>query len=294
MYPNPILKKLGLAATDRLVILHADDIGMCQASLAAYTELWEAGCITSGAVMVPCPWFPGTANYCRQHQTADMGVHLTLTSEWEAFRWAPISTCNMTSGLIDTEGYFFRSSEEVQAKGDPLAVAVELRAQIERARSSGIALSHLDTHMNSIAHSKFVGSYVQLALQFRLPFLFPRKDEAGFRLLGMDAEIAKLAASSINFLEEQGLPLVDHAAGLDLDYPDQRLERAIDALRNLPVGITHFILHPSKDTPELRAITPDWRCRVADFETYMSDELHLAISNLGLQLIGYSALKALL
>ena len=92
MHPNPVLKKLGFAPEDRLVIIHADDIGMCHASVAAYRDLMDAGLVSSAAVMVTCPWFPLVAEYCRQHPDADMGVHLTLTSEWDSYRWGPIST----------------------------------------------------------------------------------------------------------------------------------------------------------------------------------------------------------
>ena len=87
MTPNPLLKKLGYSETDRLVIFHTDDIGMCQASLQAFKDLWEFGTISSGAVMVPCPWFPATAEFCRNNPEVDMGVHATLNSEWESYRW---------------------------------------------------------------------------------------------------------------------------------------------------------------------------------------------------------------
>ncbi len=90
MPPNPVLKKLGLANNDRVAIIHTDDIGMCQASVDAFADLNEAGIISSGAVMVPCPWFLHTASYARQHPGVDLGIHLTLTSEWKTYRWGPI------------------------------------------------------------------------------------------------------------------------------------------------------------------------------------------------------------
>ena len=90
MEPNPVLKKLGFGKDDRVVIIHTDDIGMCQASIAAFADLVEFGLISSGATMVPCSWFPSVAAYCRDHPAADMGVHLTLTSEWERCKWRPL------------------------------------------------------------------------------------------------------------------------------------------------------------------------------------------------------------
>jgi len=291
MKPNPILKKLGFSNEDRLVILHTDDIGMCHASIQAYSELFDYGLISSGATMVPCSWFPQVAAFCRQHPKVDMGVHLTLTSEWDNYRWSPVSTRHIDSGMIDTEGYFFRSAEETQSYGNPEAIQTELQTQLERAISAGIEVTHLDTHMNTVAHPKFLNGYLQLAIRHRLPILFPRQDEAGFRRLGMDPEIASIAASFVNYLEEKGIPLVDHAAGLDLDKPIERLEQAKQAMSDLPSGITHFITHPSIETSELKAITPDWQSRVADYKTFMDEKLRQHIDNIGVQIIGYKTLK---
>jgi hypothetical protein len=294
MNSNPILKKLGFSNQDRIVIIHTDDIGMCHASIQAFTELAEFGLISSGAAMVPCSWFPKVASYCHQTTKVDMGVHLTLTSEWDAYRWSPISTRDRNSGLIDAEGYLFRTSEEAQSAGDPDAVKLELHSQLEKATSAGIEVTHLDTHMNTIAHPKFISSYVQLAIENKVPFLFPRLDKDGFRQLELEEDVALMAANFVNVLEDQGVPLVDHASGLTLSDPKNRLEQAKLKLRSLPTGITHFIIHPSIDTPELRAITPDWECRVADYHTFMDDDLRIYIRNIGLQIIGYRLLKELL
>jgi predicted glycoside hydrolase/deacetylase ChbG (UPF0249 family) len=294
MRANPILNMLGYSNDDRLVIIHTDDIGMCHASIQAYSELLENGLISSGATMIPCPWFPKVAEYCRQKSNADMGVHLTLTSEWDNYRWSPISTSLRESGLVDEEGYFYRSTEEAQTHGDPEAVLVELQAQIDRALGAGIHVTHIDTHMNTVAHPKYVNSYIQLAIQYKLPFLFPRQDEAGFKKLGIDAETAQIAAKLVHTLEDSGIPLVDHAAGLDLDKPKDRLEQAKQAISDLQPGITHFIIHPSIETDELKAITPDWQSRVADYHSFMDDEIRQHIKKVGVQIIGYKTLKSLL
>src|SRR5689334_9771443 len=114
MTPNPALRRLGFAASDRVAIIHADDIGMCQASVTAFAELSAFGLVSSGAVMVPCAWFPAAAADSRAKPAADLGVHLTLTCEWDAYRWGPISTRAAESGMIDDEGYFYRSTELAQ------------------------------------------------------------------------------------------------------------------------------------------------------------------------------------
>ena len=293
MRENPILKKLGFASDDRLLIIHTDDIGMCHASIQAYSELFENGLIFSAATMVPCSWFPKVAEYCRKNPNADMGVHLTLTSEWDNYRWSPISTSLTESGMIDEEGYFHRSTADTQIHGNPEAVQEELQAQVNRAFHAGIQVTHIDTHMNTVAHPKFVTSYIQLAIQNKIPFLFPRQDEEGFKQLGIDADTAQLAAKLVLSLDESGIPMVDHATGLDLDKPNDRLDQAKKAINELEPGITHFIIHPSIETPELKAITPDWQSRVADFYAFMNDELNQHIKDLGVQVIGYKTLKSL-
>ena len=294
MKPNPCLNKLGYANTDRLAIIHTDDIGMCHASIQAFVDLFGYGLISSAATMVPCPWFPHLASYCRENKNVDMGIHLTLTSEWDSFRWSPVSTHDPGSGMIDSEGYFFRTAEEAQLQGNSDAVNLELSEQVERARKAGINISHLDTHMNTVAHPKYINSYIQLAVQQKLPFLFPRMDQDGFQKLGLDQVIASMAALLVNQLEEMGIPLVDNVAGLNLENPANRLNQVKQALSSLPFGITHFIIHPSFDTPELRAITPDWQCRVADYHTFMDENLRKFINSIGIHVIGYLSLKKLI
>jgi predicted glycoside hydrolase/deacetylase ChbG (UPF0249 family) len=294
MQPNPLLKKLGFSDHDRVVIIHTDDIGMCQASISAFEDLFDFGLISSAAMMTPCAWFPGIAEYCRQHPEVDMGVHLTLNSEWDGYRWAPISTRDPGSGLLDDEGYFHRGLPEVHRQADPAAVQTEIYAQLERALGAGIDVTHIDTHMGTVAHPKFIPGYVQLATEYRLPPMILRKDQAGYQEIGLDAQTAEFAAQFVMQLEEQGLPLLDHLSGLELDKPQDRIEQAIAALESAPPGLTHFIIHPSKDTPELRAITPDWPSRVADYQAFSSDQLRDFVKKSGIQVIGYRPIRELM
>ncbi len=294
MHPNPVLKKLGFANDDRVVIFHTDDVGMCQASLTAFSDLDGFGLISSGAMMVPSPWFLAVADYCRQHPQVDLGVHLTLTSEWETYRWGPISTRDPASGLIDAEGYFLKKHTLVWDQADPEFVQAELQAQVNCALTAGVDITHLDGHMGAVAHMKFLPAYVQLALFHRLPFLAARMDQAAYEARGMESSTAAIAVQMIAQLEEMGVPLLDFATGLPLNRLENRLEQAKQVLAKVPAGITHFIIHPAQDTPELRAIASDWQCRVADYQTFMSEEMRTWIKNTGIQVIGYRPLRDLL
>jgi predicted glycoside hydrolase/deacetylase ChbG (UPF0249 family) len=292
--PNPVLKKLGLSAEDRLVILHTDDIGMCQASVEAFADLNEVGIISSGAVMVPCPWFLQAAGYARAHPQVDLGVHLTLTSEWQTYRWGPLSTRDPASGLLDEQGYFHHLTAAVQEQADPAAVDLEINAQVQRLLSQGFQPTHADTHMGSVAHPKYLSSYIQLAWKYRLPILMFRLDEAGWRDFGLDGETAQMAAGLVKQLEGAGLPLLDAMKSMPLDIEEGHWERTLQALTGLKPGLTHFVIHPAKDTPELRAITPDWRCRVANYQDFSREELRQHIQSIGLHVIGYRALQNLM
>jgi predicted glycoside hydrolase/deacetylase ChbG (UPF0249 family) len=294
MHPNPILKKLGFSNTDKVVILHTDDIGMCQASLAAFMDLWEFGGISSGAIMLPCPWARPAAEYCRTHPGVDMGVHATLTAEWEGYRWSALSTRDSASGLMDKDGFLWRTSEQTQAHATSEAVMDELQLQVSKALEWGVDVTHVDTHMGTVMHPAFIPAYLQAAARAHVPAMLPRGDASLFTSMGVDAETASGYVMLISQLEEQGLPLIDSLVGMPLDQPVGQLEIAKKMLSGLPVGVTHFLFHPSIDTPELRAITPDWPSRVANYHTFMDPELKQFIQDKGLQVIGYRALRSLI
>jgi predicted glycoside hydrolase/deacetylase ChbG (UPF0249 family) len=291
MTPNPLLKKLGFSNDDRVVILHTDDIGMCQASLQAFMDLWDFGTISSGAVMTPCPWFPATAKFCRDNPEVDMGVHATLNAEWEAYRWGPVSTRDPESGLLDQEGYFHQWHPAVYENAKPEAVAAEVNAQVEKALAAGIDVTHVDSHMGTIMHPKFVQSYLEAAASRLLPNMLPRASAQGFWMMGIDDETLAVYMPILQQLEAQGLPMLDGLFAMPLDQPEDNLSIAKKMISKVPTGITRFLFHPSVDTPELRAICPDWRARVANYNAFMSQELKDFIKKSGIQVLGYRALR---
>ena len=295
--PNPLLHKLGFADDDCVVIFHADDVGMCQATLTAYIELAASGLLSSAAAMVPAPWFPAAASFCRQQQPTgkiDMGVHLTLTSEWDAFRWRPMSTCDPASGLLDDEGYFHRLAAPVQAGGDLSAIRREMACQVERALAAGVDVTHVDSHMFTNYHPKLLPAYFSLAFRYQLPALMVRGDEQLGHLDASDPETVAALAQLVRAAEAQGLPLVDDVLVMPLFVVEDRLRYATRLLEELPAGITCFVIHPAADTPELRAMAPDWQARVGDFELFRSEAWHEAIRRAGIQVIGFRHLRDLM
>ena len=293
MSPNPFLQKLGYSPTDRIVIIHTDDIGMCHASVQAFQDLWAFGTITSGATMVPCPWFPAVARMCRDDPSIDMGVHATLNAEWESYRWGPVSTKDSDSGLLDELGYFHQWHQAVYDHAKPEAVEKEVNAQIERALAAGMDITHVDSHMGTIMNPLFIQSYIQAASGRLLPNMLPRLDAKGIDMMGVGEQERIMYIPVMQALESMGLPMLDGLLSMPLNEPSlsTQMETAKELLGDLPEGITHFVLHPSIDTPELRAIAPDWESRVANYNVFMSDELKMFIESEDIRLIGYRPIR---
>lgn len=291
MNPNPLLKKLGFSNSDRVVIIHADDLGMCQSTITACEDLFQKNGITSAAIMVPCPWFLSAVDLTKKLNHFDLGVHLTLTSEWKHYRWRPLSTVDIRSGLIDPQGYFHKTSGDVFQNADPTFVKQEINTQIERAITEGIVPTHIDTHMGSVAHPKFMFDYIQAAITRKIPAMVFRFSKTEWMGLGLDENSAAMIERYLADLEGNGFPLIDHLRSMPLDQPNDRLETAKHIFKNLPGGITHFIIHPASDTEELRAITPDWESRVGDYQLFMKEDIHKFLRNEGIHLIGYNEIK---
>ena len=296
MQVNPVLNRLGFARSDRVVIFHADDIGMCQASLAAYAEVVAFGLVSSAATMVPCPWFPAMATYCREQPNGhvDMGVHLTLTSEWEHFRWRPLATHELASGLLDDDGYLHRLAAPVQAGGDPSAVLREMVYQMERARAAGIDVTHVDSHMFTLFHPRLLPAYFSLAFRYQVPATMVRGNAQFQRLGSFDHEAVEALARLVRAAEAAGMPLLDDIYVMPLSPLADRLAFATEVLQSLRPGITCFVIHPAHDTPELRAMTPDWQARVGDFELFTSEAWAQAIRRSGVHVIGFRPLRKLM
>jgi chitin disaccharide deacetylase len=281
---NPALRELGFAPQDRVVVVHADDVGMCGATVDAFLELSDAGLTSSGSVMVPCPWFAQVAARCRGRSDIDIGVHLTLTSEWDGYRWGPISSRDPASGLLDEEGYFHRNQDRWVAVDRPSARR-EIEAQVDRALLAGIDVTHIDSHMCSVLHGGLAEDYVSLGLARGIPVLLSR--EAGW--------LAALSEAKIASWERRGATVFDHVQAMPLHQPaTDWLGLAKRTFEQLPPGLSYLITHPAVDSPELRAIAGDWRQRVADFETFRDPALARHVRALGIEVVGWRPFRDLM
>src|ERR1700686_2026119 len=167
--------RLGYPPGTKLIIVHADDLGETHAVNAAAIKALESGTINSASLMVPCPWFPEMADYAKAHPDADLGLHLTLTSERVFYRWGPVALRDKVPSLVDSDGYFhlnWMETPHIDAK----EVEQELRAQIERAIAMGVRPTHLDSHQYRLFENgkDIFQSALRVAHEYKLPVFVVR------------------------------------------------------------------------------------------------------------------------
>jgi predicted glycoside hydrolase/deacetylase ChbG (UPF0249 family) len=284
---NPALQALGFAADDRVVVVHADDVGMCEATIDVFFDLLERGLTTAGSAMVPCPWFPAVAARCRERGAdVDIGVHLTLTSEWDGYRWGPVAATatDPRLGLADDEGYFFRNTA-LWTRVDPDTARREMEAQVDRALAAGLDVTHVDCHMFAMLRPDLIGPYVDLGFERGIPVLLTRQPQW----------VEVLTEPAIARWEEAGMPVFDHLRELPLDVSAAGwLDATARLFEELPAGLTYLITHPARDTPELRAVATDWQQRVADGDGFRNESLAAGVHDAGIHVIGWRPLRELL
>ncbi|UCG89796.1 MAG: polysaccharide deacetylase family protein [Candidatus Heimdallarchaeota archaeon] len=292
MSDQTLIEKLGFSSTDKVVIFHMDDVGFSHASNVASFECLDFGVATCGSVIVPAPWFLETASICKNNPKYDMGVHLTLTCEYDYYRWRALSTVDQKTGLLDDEGCLWSTTEEAVMHVTPEAAEKEMRAQIQRALDHGIDVTHIDSHMGTVvADPKFIESYLALGSEFKIPVFMPRLTRKEIVDLGF-AEYADMYLELLPQLEANGTILMDqifiHTGG---EQPD-KLQYYCDRMAEIKPGLAHFLFHPAKMTPELEAITPDsaiWRNQ--DYMAFTDKRIKDCIKKHKLKLIGYRRLR---
>jgi chitin disaccharide deacetylase len=192
---------------------------MCHGANTAFVELSKAGTITSGSVMVPCPWFPELAQLVRENDSLDIGVHLTLNAEKSNYRWRPVSNATPASGLTDPDGYLWPDVASVRRHAHPDAVETEWRAQIDGALASGIDVTHLDAHMGSALAPEWCNRYVALGIEYRVPILLTKTLSAygpNNHLAGVEESAF---ASFVATARDDGLPIFDAVLETDFGRP---------------------------------------------------------------------------
>ena len=267
--------RLGYPDNARLLIVNCDGLGSSHAANVGSFESLREGLATTARLMVPCPWAREAAG---RYRGEDVGVSLTLNAEWDLYRWGPLT---QSPSLFDGDGGFPRSRAELWDHADVDEVRRECRTQIERAILWGFDVSHLGSHLATLAlRPEFFGVYLELAVDFQLPLSLP--DGASERSVGFP--FRRLAA-------EEGVVSPDHV----VPHRDAGARKGLErALFELAPGVTEIDTRPAVDTPELRALAPDWPARTDDHHLLVADhDLRALAERAGIQLIGYRELRDL-
>jgi predicted glycoside hydrolase/deacetylase ChbG (UPF0249 family) len=289
-----LVEALGLPAGSRAVILHVDDVGMCNGANRAYLDLYRAGAVTSGSVMVPCPWFPEIAAAAQVDRTLDLGVHLTLTSEWANYRWRPISTTSRASGLIDDDGYFPRNCVKLRRSVIPEAAEAEMRAQIDTALAAGIEATHLDTHMGAALAPELLPLYLHLGEEYRLPVLLPRDLDAYFDVLRLGAVDHAPHRRALEALERSPLPPVETFRMTPGAEPEQAEAAYRRLLTTVPEGVTFVSLHCNSPGDIETIVPPRAHHRTDEYALFGSGAPARWLAEAGIAAIGYRRLRDVL
>lgn len=257
-----LAERLGYRADAKLLIVHADDLGMAHSINDATTKAFATGLVNSGSIMMPCSWVPEIAEYARNNPRADLGLHLTLTSEWTNYRWGPLLPRDQVASLLDDHGYLRLTESEAASRAKVSEVEKEIQAQIELARKLGIQPTHLDSHMGTLYQSKeLFETLIRVGRQNKLP-----------------VRISREWFSRMSYLPSLLKPedvLVDHMISIEPSVkPEAWAKFYSDEIKNLKPGLSEVIVHLAYDDAEMKSMTKDhpdwgasWRQRDLDFFT---------------------------
>ncbi len=269
---------LGYPPDARLLIINADDFGMCNAVNEAIFQTLTAGVVRSTTLMVPCPWALHALRFLADHPEIPFGVHLTVISEWPNYRWGPVTAREKVPSLINQSGYFylFEQMPELRAQARLDHLEIEFRAQIETVLNAGLKPTHLDWHALRFGDRTDI---------FMLMFRLAKEYGLALRVIGETA---------IEAVQNQGLPAADYdfLDSYSID-PLTKPARYSQLLRALPVGLNEWAVHPGLDTLELRTIEPGGKqFRQTDFDFWTSQTAKDIVNEEGIILLDYRPLQA--
>ena len=236
---------MGSSGSKKYLMVHADDAGLCHSENMATINSLKNGIVSSYSIMVPCSGFKEISHFAKDNPQFDYGIHLTLTCEWENHRFGPVLPKNEVSSLVDDNGYFYRTRQELKNNASIMDIKKELEAQIDKALSLGLTPSHLDSHMHSVGISaEIFNIYRELGIKYGLPVF-------------MNKKILELATDDTMHYFKKGDFLIDHFHIGEFEYfKSGGLENLyFETLDNLKPGINILLVHPAYDDKEMKGIT---------------------------------------
>jgi predicted glycoside hydrolase/deacetylase ChbG (UPF0249 family) len=235
---------LGYPKDSKLLIIHADDMGLSHSVNTACILAFEDKGVTSGSIMVPCPWAPEIEAWVKEHPGMDVGIHLTMNAEWDLYKWGGVTSSDQISSLLDSNGYFYASVQELGKTAKAEEAEKELKAQIDRAIASGVHPTHFDTHMGSVlANPGLIKVYIDLSEEYHLPILLPRSYLSWF-----PAYVAKSLETNIFLIDNVFILGSSQITGKWID-PYKK------AIEEMKPGLNEIIVHLAVDNEEMQAVS---------------------------------------
>jgi hypothetical protein len=262
-------EKLGFPAGIKVILLHCDDAGMCGEANIAIRHYFETGDLQSTAVMVPCPYAMDLVEWAKKQKLPDVGIHLTLTSEWKTYRWGPVSDPVKVPGLIDPEGKMWRDVPDVVTHASAGEVETEVRAQIDKVIAAGFKPSHIDTHMGTLYGStEYLKVFLKIAEEYEIPAnaidLSDTAIASNFRKEGYP-----ITKDVVELLNQYKLPKLDNFSSVpNGDSFEDKRANFFALVKFLKPGLTEIIFHPSVETDNLKTITGSWQQRVWESQLF--------------------------
>ncbi|ADB37103.1 polysaccharide deacetylase family protein [Spirosoma linguale] len=289
-------EKLGFPKGKKVVIFHVDDAGMSYESNVGTINAMDKGIASSTSVMMPCGWVPNFFEYVKKHPTADVGVHLTLTSEWNGYRWSPLVGREKAPGLYDEQGAFWHSVEQVVQHASADEVEAEIRAQLARYRAFGVQPTHMDSHMGTLFDPKFIMRYAKVAIEEKIPVLFPAGHATLiFKANNVPAPMQQLAQQVGKQLWDAGLPVMDDLDGTsygwtlpagtpvtDATIQKYKTQKFIELLKSTKPGLTYIIMHCTAPSPTFDQISGSGQSRNGDMLAMMDPALKSFVEKEGI------------
>jgi len=255
----------GDAEEKRQLAIRCDDVGMSHTVNMAVRELIASGVPFSTSVMIACPWYLEAVEILKANPEVGVGIHLTLNSEWEHYKWGPVLGAAKVPSLVDENGHFFASETEFAANEVDLGeVRMELEAQIKRALASGLRVDYLDYHMLTAVSTPELRAIVEeLAAEYGL---------------GLSRYFGESSVS------------------IWADAPQKKLTSLLDHIRSIRPGLSLLVIHLGMETPEMTAMvdmnneSDPFRVAVhrqAELDAITSSAFRRAIEDAGIELITY-------
>lgn len=292
-FSQTLAEKLGYSKDDKLLIIHGDDVGVSHSQNMATFAAIKHGFVTSTSMMVPPAWSAEVGELAKEIPGLDIGIHITLTNEWQNYNWGSVAGRTVVPGLVDAKGHMYSDCGPVTANASPEEVETEIRAQIKAANQMGIQPTHLDSHMGCLFYGRpeYLRVYLKIAQEFKIPAMVNTQIMEGL----IRPNIALFEGIDLN-----EIPVIDQIIMEEpADYQSGTEAFYANALQNLKPGVHIVLIHLAFDDEEMNAVTAGhdtyhapWR--QADYDFFTSEKAKEIIAKAHIKLIRWSDIQKIL